>query len=84
MTSLYSTWTSCVQETVYVAPIKDDMLLGVDYLNKDAAEINFEDHTIHVRGVRLPMHSSDVNYSAKVYPDQDIFIPSMNAVLAEY
>ena len=34
------------QETVYVAPIKDDMLLGVDYLNKHAAEINFEDHTI--------------------------------------
>ena len=68
------------QETVYVAPIKDDMLLGVDYLNKHAAEINFEDHTIQVRGVRLPMNSSDGNYSAKVYPDHDTFIPSMNAV----
>ena len=42
------------QETVYVAPIKDDMLLGVDYLNKHAAEINFEDHTIQVRGVKTP------------------------------
>ncbi|GFO02423.1 transposon ty3-i Gag-Pol polyprotein [Plakobranchus ocellatus] len=42
------------QETIYVAQINDDMLLGVDYLDKCNAVIDFEDHKLQVQGEQIP------------------------------
>ncbi|GFO46540.1 DNA damage-inducible protein 1 [Plakobranchus ocellatus] len=45
------------QETIYVAQINDDMLLGMEYLDKYNAVIDFEDHTLQVQGEQIPVRT---------------------------
>ncbi|GFR61679.1 Pol polyprotein [Elysia marginata] len=70
------------EDHLNVADIKDDMLLGVDYLDKHGVEINFKDHTLKVRGIRLPLHSQSDQVQAKAYLEREIFVPAMSAVQA--
>ncbi|GFR71231.1 Pol polyprotein [Elysia marginata] len=58
------------------------MLLGVDYLDKHGVEINFEDHTLKVHGIRLPLQRQSDQVQAKAYLEQETFVPAMSAVQA--
>ncbi|GFN88278.1 DNA damage-inducible protein 1 [Plakobranchus ocellatus] len=65
------------QETIYVAQINDDMLLGVDYLDKYNAVIDFEDHTLQVQGEQIPLRTLVSDMRSKAYLKQGCLIPPM-------
>ncbi|GFO16517.1 Pol polyprotein [Plakobranchus ocellatus] len=58
------------QETIYVAQINDDMLLGVDFLDKYNAVIDFKDHTLQVQGKRIPLRTLVSDRRSKAYLKQ--------------
>lgn len=45
----------CFKENIYVAPIQDDMLLGLDFLRRHHAYISIPDSYIRIGGVNIPM-----------------------------
>ncbi|GFO20024.1 DNA damage-inducible protein 1 [Plakobranchus ocellatus] len=67
------------QETIYVAQINDDMLLGVDYLDKYNAVIDFEDHILQVQGEQIPLRTLVSDKRSKAYLKQRCLIPPMSA-----
>ncbi|GFO19336.1 retrovirus-related pol polyprotein from transposon 412 [Plakobranchus ocellatus] len=67
------------QETVYVAQINDDMLLGVDYLDKYNDVIDFEDHTLQMQGEQIPLRTLVSDRRSKAYLKHRCLIPSMSA-----
>ncbi|GFN82472.1 hypothetical protein PoB_000897800 [Plakobranchus ocellatus] len=67
------------QETIYVAQTNDDMLLGVDYLDKFNAVIDFEDHTLLVQGEQILLRTLVSDRRSKAYLKQRCLIPPMSA-----
>ncbi|GFO20506.1 DNA damage-inducible protein 1 [Plakobranchus ocellatus] len=66
-------------ETIYVAQINDDMLLGVDYLDKYNAVIDFEDHTLQVQGEQIPLRTLVSDRRSKAYLKQRCLNSPMSA-----
>ena len=65
------------QEFVYIAPIDDDMLLGVDLLRKHHATINIPNSSLSFQGKDVLMTSgkpSEVSI-AQVYVESTVVIP---------
>ena len=49
-------------ETIYAAPIQDDMLLGLDYLKKYKATVDLDqEKLVHVHGEQFPLVSEQSN-----------------------
>ena len=48
-------------EAVTVAPIEDDMLLGLDFLLKHNATINMEDNVLNIQGHTIKFTSGKVD-----------------------
>ncbi|GFO34313.1 hypothetical protein PoB_006081800 [Plakobranchus ocellatus] len=67
------------QETIYVAQINDDMLLGVEYLDKYNAVIDFEDHTLQMQGEQTPLRTLVSDMRSKAYLKQRCLISPMSA-----
>ncbi len=54
------------QENIYVAPIEDDLLLGLDFLRRHGAQINLPLSFIWIGGIVIPMESPGLERAAKV------------------
>ncbi|GFO18742.1 hypothetical protein PoB_004524700 [Plakobranchus ocellatus] len=67
------------QETIYVAQINDDMLLGMEYLDKYNAVIDSEDHTLQVQGQQIPLRTLVSDTRSKAYLKQRCLISPMSA-----
>lgn len=78
----FSSW-----ESVYVAPIKDDVLLGLDYLSKHKVKLDLEKGEMELNGVIIglsrqgdvPEISSGVQllHSTRIKPNTRVTVPCM-------
>ncbi|MEW8548561.1 MAG: retropepsin-like aspartic protease [Candidatus Thiodiazotropha sp.] len=58
--------TRTYEEQIYVAPIEDDMLLGIDFLEKHKADIDICERQLKLDGITLPMQLSSDGKPPKV------------------
>ena len=54
------------EEQIYVAPIEDEMLLGIDFLEKHKADIDICERQLKLDGITLPMQLSSDGATPKV------------------
>ena len=54
------------EEQIYVAPIEDEMLLGIDFLEKHKADIDICERQLKLDGITLPMQLSSDGTTPKV------------------
>ena len=59
-------------EPLYVAPIEDDMLLGLDFLLKYHARVDLESQVLHIGDKKLPLIQGEVFKGIKNYYQQKI------------
>ena len=84
--------TTVLTRSVYVAPIKDNMLLGIDILNELKARIDLGNHTMEVAGevIKFKDESNDgprdgtpvTDESTEVYLDRALSVPPGSEVVA--
>ncbi|KAK3085526.1 hypothetical protein FSP39_004678 [Pinctada imbricata] len=67
------------QESIYVAPIEDNMLLGLDFLKKHKAKVDLSRDTIAIGNETLSMNNGEQVKVAQVKVRRKIKIPARSA-----
>lgn len=68
----------CFQELIYVAPIEDDMLLGINFMSKHGINLDLKDSILTLGSNKIKMTTSSKNKNptvAKVCVDKKVVIP---------
>ena len=71
------------KESIYVAPIEDDMLLGLDFLRKHHADISLSSDALHIGGQTMPFDSGEVSRElkiARVKVKRKVKVPALSAI----
>ncbi len=77
--------TKCYQEQVYVAPIEDDMLLGLDFLRKHQVSIMMPQGELHLPGetIKLKMTPSSKPKVSRVVVCEKTVVPPNTVKLVQ-